>query len=107
MRTSLILLGVLSAAVPAHAGNNEVWLGSTNRALRSPSANALTSDSLTGGQRADARALGIALVPRLSVWAVGGMSWGSAEGLMFQTLTTELDTLGFTVGGRARYTLNK
>ena len=42
-------------------------------------------------------------MPGLQTWATAGFSWGGADGTMFSTLTTGLDTLSFTVGGRARY----
>jgi hypothetical protein len=106
MRALLALLLVAGTAHITDAGNNELTLGSSVRALRSSSANAVTTDSLTGGTLQAARALHLDLMPRLEVWATAGLDWGGAEGVMFQTMTTELDTLGLTLGGRARYPLH-
>jgi hypothetical protein len=95
---------VLAAAAPAHAGDqNELTIGSWNRALRSASANAVTDDNLGGGVLTYARDLRIRPVPRLAVWATGAFTWAGAEGQMFQTLTTEIDSLGLAAGARARY----
>jgi hypothetical protein len=107
MRAFLALTIVLGAATAAHAGNHEITLGSYDRALRSSSANAVTDDTLGGGHLGIARALRLDLYPRLEVWATGGLGWGSAEGTLFQTMTTEVDTIAFTLGGRARYSLHR
>jgi len=104
---ALALTLVAGAATSASAGNNEVTVGSFNRALRSSSANAVTDDSLGGGQLGVARALRLGLYPDLEVWATAGFGWGAAEGTLFQTMTTEVDMLGFTLGGRARYALHR
>lgn len=95
----------LLAAPTAHAGPHELSLGGTTRTLRTDSANALTEDSLGGGQLGYAHALDLPLMPGVALWATGTFGWGAADGTMFQTLTTELDTLSFSVGGRARYPL--
>jgi hypothetical protein len=105
MRTVLALAILLAAAAPARAGGNEVHVGSFNRALRSPSANALTEDSLVGSELGYARR--IAVLPRLVLWATAGMTIGTAEGTLFQTLTTHLDSVGFALGGRLRYELHR
>ena len=99
----------LGAATPtARAGErNEVTLGTWNRALRSPSANAVTEDNLVGGALTYGRDLGLRPDPRLAVWAVGAFTWSGAEGVMFQTLGTDVDVLGFSAGARARYTLHE
>jgi len=107
MRTLLALTVIAATASSATAGKNEVTLGSHNRALRASSANAVTNDTLGGGQLAVARHLRLDLYPRLEVWATGGFSWGGAEGTLFQTMTTEVDSYGFTLGGRARYSLHR
>jgi len=107
MRALLALLLVAGATTTASAGNHEVTFGSFNRALRSSSANAVTDDTLGGGQLGVARALGLGLYPRLEVWATAGFGWGAASGTLFQSMTTEVDTLGFTLGGRARYALHR
>lgn len=110
-RTSVsCLLGfvsLLGAAGPAHAGDrNELTIGSWNRALRSASANAVTDDNLTGGALAYARDLALRPVPGLAVWATGAFTWAATDGVMLRTLGTEVDVLGLSVGGRARYHLH-
>ena len=102
MKTALLLLAALAGAAHADA-KNEVSFGSFDRALHASSANAVTKDSLGGGVLGYARSLELGLSPRLQTWATGGFAWGGANGTMFSTLTTELDTLSFTAGGRARY----
>ena len=102
MRTAIVLLLFTATA---HADRNELTIGSSTRALRTTSANALTEDSLTGGALAYARQLDLQLVPGLELWAQATFAWGGAEGTMFQTVTTELDTLAFTAGGGVRYPL--
>jgi hypothetical protein len=103
------ILFALALLVPASAfadgGAHEITIGSSTRALRTDSANALTEDSLGGGQLGYAHALNLPLVPGVELWATGTFGWGGADGTMFQTMSTELDTLSFTVGGRARYML--
>lgn len=108
MRASLAALLVVSSTATALAdGNNELQIGSFNRAMHASSANAVTSDSLGGGVLGYARKLDLGLMPKLQTWATAGFSWGGADGTMFSTLTTELDTLSFTFGGRARYELHR
>lgn len=106
MRALLALSVVLAAAAPALAEpRNEVTTGAYNRAMHASSANAVTSDSLGGGTFGYARRLDLGLMPRLQTWVTGNYTFGSAEGTMFSTLTTEIDTMTFTAGGRARYEL--
>lgn len=106
MRSLLCLLLLAAAAAPAHAGDrNELTLGSWARALRSPSANAVTGDDLAGGGLTYARDLGLRPLPGLSVWAIAGLSWAGVGGTMFQTLATDVAALGLTAGVRARYAL--
>ncbi len=106
MRAPLALLLVLVAAAPALADpHNELSLGSYARALHSSSANAVTADGLLGGSIGYARELALGLWPRLETWATGTLSWGAADGTMFSTLTTEVSTRSFTLGGGARYFL--
>jgi len=107
MRTLLLLTILAGTATSAIAGNNEITMGSHNRALRTSSANAVTNEILGGGQFGVARHLNLDLHPKLEVWATGGFSWGGAEGNLFQSMTTEVDSYGFTVGGRARYTVHR
>ncbi|HVK86455.1 MAG TPA: hypothetical protein VM513_20190 [Kofleriaceae bacterium] len=106
MRTlSLALL--LAATTAAHAGDhNELSIGGGGRALRSNSANAVTSDTLSHGELAYGRRLDLSLVPRLQTWLTAGFNWGGASGTLFQSMATEVDTLGFTGGARARYVLH-
>lgn len=103
MRAILAMLVLTSAAgaEPAHV----ITYGGTVRALRTDSANALTEDSLAGGQLGYEHALGRSLLPDLSLWATGTFGWGFADGTMFQTLTTDISTFTFAVGGRADYPL--
>lgn len=103
MKPILAALLLLAAVAPATAGNNELSTGSFTRALRSSSANALTEDSLGGGGFAYARVLPLDVLPGVEVWGTGAMSFGTATGQMFQTLDTEIDTMHYTAGARARY----
>ena len=97
------VLGLCGLATPAAAGTNELSIGSTTRALRSSSANAVTADDLEGGTLTLGHALDLPVVPGLTVWADAGLSWGHATGTMFQTLWTEIGSTTWTAGGRARY----
>lgn len=109
MKQQIVAVALLGIASTAHADDtHELSIGTTTRALRATSANALTEDSLAGGSLAYAHSLGLqVLLPGLQLWGEAGFGWGSADGSMFQTMRTELDTLSFTVGGRARYPLRK
>jgi len=104
MKNTILVLATLAGTAYADA-KNEVSIGSFDRAMHASSANAVTTDSLGGGVVGYARKLELGLLPRLQTWATGGMAIGGAEGTMFSTLTTEVDTLSFTAGGRARYTV--
>jgi hypothetical protein len=103
MRTAITILLV---SATAHAGDSELTLTESTRALRTSSANAVTENSLVGGALGYARNLGDGFIPHVELWAQGTLSWGAADGSMFQTLSTELDTLGFTIGALARYELH-
>lgn len=105
MRTAILLsfTAVTTAAATAHAERNELAFGGSARALRTTSANALTDDGLGGGTLAYARRLDLELLPGLELWPEAAFGWGAAWGTMFQTIETELDTLSFTLGARARY----
>jgi hypothetical protein len=100
------LVPLLGVAL-VHAGNNELSIGSQTRALRTDSANAVTDDSLAGGTLRYARALDIELIPGLALWGISSFDWADARGTMFSTMSTELDTLSFSAGGRARYALHR
>ncbi len=103
---SLFVLALLApASALADGGAHEITIGSSTRALRTDSANALTEDSLGGGQLGYAHALNLPVLPGIELWATGIFGWGGAEGTMFQTMSTELDTLSFTAGARSRYML--
>jgi hypothetical protein len=105
---ALCLVAVTTAAAYAGEGpRHELSLGSSTRALRSSSANAVTADSLGGGSVGYAHALDLDIFPRLALWLEGSFGWGGVDGVMFQTLTTEVDAIAFTAGGRARYTLHR
>lgn len=106
MRTILATALVLAAATPALAEDNELTIGSSVRALRSDSANAVTGEGLGGPTLAYGRAVWRGLIPNLAVWATGGLQWGSSEGTLFQTMDTEIDLFGITGGGRAVYTVH-
>ncbi len=110
--TGLVLTAAAATATAtAHADTNrdELWFGGGTRALRTPSANALTADNLDGASFGYARDLGVgvASLPGLAVWAEAGMTTGSAKGTMFQTMATDLGALGFTGGLRVRYPLHR
>jgi hypothetical protein len=83
--------------------DNAIWIGPTNRALRTTSADAVTKDSLVGGELGYSRALGMTLPHGLALAADATFDWGGADGTMFQSITTRLDTLSMMVGGRLRY----
>ncbi len=100
---SVIALVLLTAT--AHAGH-EVSIGDSVRALRTSSANALTDDDLFGGTLGYAYLVGRDLIPHLELWAHGTFAWAGADGEMFRTLDTEIDTLAFTAGGGVRYELH-
>jgi hypothetical protein len=99
----------LTSAAPAHAEANrhELWIGGSARALRSPSANALTDRNLGGASLGVARDLGVSLVPGGGIWLEAGMTTGTADGTMFQSLSTSLTSLDLTAGLRARYPLHR
>ncbi|CAN5870750.1 hypothetical protein BH11MYX2_BH11MYX2_23570 [soil metagenome] len=110
MRPSLPLLVVaVMAPAIAHAGDNAVSIGSFTRALRSNSANAISGDDLGGVhmtlERDVGHDLGIALLPKLELWATATWEYGTVDGTMFQTITTEGTTHILTLGGRARYAI--
>ena len=102
---SLVVLVLLTAT--AHAGNNELSFTESTRALRTSSANAVTDDSLASFGFIYARNLGSGFVPHLELWTQATYQRGSADGLMFQTLSTELRTHAFMVGGQLRYELRR
>jgi hypothetical protein len=95
--------------------HDEVSLGGTARALRSPGANALTGANLAGMSLGIARDLGHDLglhrdswpLPTLTLWAEAGLVTGSADGTMFQSLSTSIDELGLTAGFAARYRIHR
>ena len=100
MKTLLCLLLLCGVA---HADpSNEASMGPFTRAMRSDSANALTSDSLAGGGFGYARRLPLGL-HGLEVWGTATMLIGTFDGEMFHTITTHVGTVGWALGGRARY----
>ena len=107
LRTTLALslLGLLSSA--ASAGNNEVSISESRRALHTASANAVTEDGMVGGALAYARRVDLPIVPKLTLWATGNFGWGGTQGEMFQTMQTDVSTLMLSAGGRARYQLHR
>jgi hypothetical protein len=102
-----IVLALLLFSSTAYAERHEISVGGGMRALHTPSANAVTDESLGGGQYGYAHILDLDVMPDLSLWAHAGMEWGTTEGTMFQTLTTEVSMVGFTAGARARYDLHR
>lgn len=107
MRLALIPLAALGLASTAHAEPRyELSVGSSARALRSPSANALTDHNLGGASFGAAVDLGLDLGPA-SVWVEAGATTGSADGQMFQTLSTQIAAVDLTGGLRARVPLHR
>jgi hypothetical protein len=102
-----------AAAVPTARAEprDEVSLGAAARALRSPSANAVTDDDLAGMSIGLARDLGHDLgvepVPGLALWVEAGLVTGTASGTMFQSLFTKIEQLGLTGGIAVRYRLHR
>jgi hypothetical protein len=108
LRTSLAsLLLTLVMASAAYAGNNEVSLSESRRALHTASANAVTGEPMIGGAFGYARRIDLPAPPRLTLWATGNFGWGVTDGEMFQTMTTDVNTIMLSVGGRARYQLHR
>jgi hypothetical protein len=96
MRTLALLL----VCSTAYAGN-ELSIGSTNRALRSSSADAVTGDSYVGGQLAAAHDLHLGLRD-VTLSVTGALAWGGADGTLFD-MTSELGQSAYLIGVRARY----
>jgi hypothetical protein len=102
------VLAILCLSVGiARAGSNEISLGDTTRRLPSSSAQALTDDALSGGGVAYARRLGspLAALSQLELWVGGGFEIATTNGTMFQTISTDIDTLALYGLARARYPL--
>lgn len=95
------VLALLLLCSTAYAGD-ELSIGSTDRALRSSSADAVTGDSYVGGRLGVAHELHLGGSPRLAAWATGTLAWGGATGALFD-LSTELGQSAYLVGVRARY----
>ena|ERR1043165_5142099 len=106
LRTTIALL-LLVPVGTAYAGDNEVSLTETARALHTDSANAVTEDGMVTGTLGYARHIDIPLLDNLRLWATGNFSWGGTSGEMFQTMTTDVGTLMFAAGGRAQYQLHR
>ena len=105
MRFAFALVFVLAAGV-ARAGNNELSIGFADRPLRSRSADAVTGDTLSGAVVGYGRLFGRDLgVPGLELWAGGGLDIGTAQGTMFQTLTSQIESDGIVATVRARYAI--
>src|SRR5258706_5401829 len=100
---ALLLLALMTATASAD-GDNEIYAGSSTRALRSSSADALTGDALVGGGVGIARGLDVDVRDHMRVWATADVTWMSADGTMFQTLTTHMFDTMLTAGARLRYT---
>ncbi len=104
MRLAALLL-LCAAASPALADTNEVSIGFAGRSLRSGSANAVSDDNLAGGELTYARGLPLTIPGAIGLQAIAGFNWNSVSGTMFNTMQTDVDSTGFTVGLRARYAL--
>lgn len=104
LRTTLALLLFSSVA---YAGNNELSISESRRALHTASANAVTSDGMVGGSLAYARRIDLPIMPNLTLWATANFGWGGTSGEMFQTMQTDVSTLMLSAGGRARYQLHR
>lgn len=110
-----------SLAATAHADPDhiEVSLGASARALRSPSANALTDRNLDGAALGVAREIvrnlggdlgvdsGPGALAGLSLWAEAGVITSTATGTMFQSLSTSIEGVAITGGLGARYRLHR
>jgi hypothetical protein len=94
---------LVCVASSASAGTNEVMFGTATRALRAPSADALTSDALTGGQLGYARALEVALPYDLVLWVDAQLEWGNAKGSLFQSTATDVTSIAPVIGARLVY----
>ncbi len=105
--TTLTLWAAAATAAHADPNRNELLLGGNARALRSPSANALTGDNLSGMSVGAARDLGLSPLPGVSLWAEVGLTSDSAGGTVFQSMSTEIGALGLTGGLAARYRLHR
>jgi hypothetical protein len=103
MNAIRLLAPILLASATAAAGNDELSLGVANRALRTSSANAVSDKGLVSGALAYGRQLGLALAPDLGLWLEGSFTWGAVDGTVFRTMSTEVDTLGFSAGARISY----
>lgn len=104
LRTTLALLLLSSVA---NAGNNELSISESHRALHTDSANAVTSDGMVGGALAYARLVDLPIIPRLTVWGTANFGWGGTSGEMFNTMHTDVSSLMLSVGGRANYKLHR
>jgi hypothetical protein len=105
----LVLLTTLLPPLAAHANDNELSAGSSTRSLRSSSADALTGDALVGGGIGIARGLDVGSAAgdvrdHMRLWATSDITWASADGTMFQTLSTHMFDTMLTAGARLRYT---
>lgn len=109
MRAAILLavLATTGTSAFAEGNSNEVSLGSFTRSLRSSSANAVSDENLSGGNLGYSHQLHLDVLPNLQLWGTAGFTWGGATGTMFQTLSTEVDMIGFTAGGRAVYSLHR
>jgi hypothetical protein len=103
MRLPILLVLAATTSTAAHA-DTELGIGMVDRALHSPSANALTSDSLFGGTLAVSHALHVG-PPQIALWLTGSMTVAAATGTMFEMDTT-IAQEAFQGGVRARYPLS-
>lgn len=86
--------------------DTELTIGSQVRALRSPSADAVTGDDYVGGRITAGRMLDVPTIAGVDLYATVGFDWGGASGSMFNQ-STDVSTYALTLGGHARYQLYK
>jgi hypothetical protein len=103
MNATRSVVAILLVTATAHAGNDELSIGVSNRALLTSSANAVTGDGLVGGALTYSRRLGLQLGDDLALWIDGRFIWGAVDGTMFDSMASELDTLALVAGARVSY----
>ncbi len=100
----LVIAAILVATTAARADTSQqLAFGSSIRSLHSDSANALTGDSLVGGEVAYAYHLPFELPPNFALWGELAFVGSSASGTMFGNLSTEIALRQTTLGAQLRY----
>ena len=88
----------------AHAGNNELSIGSTIRALRTDLGECGHRRQPASAVSSATRTTSTSRFSGLALWATGGLRWGGAKGTMFQTLATDVSHDAATSSAAARAT---